>query len=384
MPSEGRWRARFTDARGVSRMLTARTEQDIIAVLDSDVAQRNSGMLGLSPSKVPTLAEWLVHWLSTKTDMADKGHERHCTDVHQYLIPLLGRVRLDRLDPVMVESAYAHLAAQPSQRRESGLSASSVRRVHATLRSALNDAYRLGVLASPFMDRVRPPKVKAKVIEVLAAEEVDRFLEAAEQEGQSCFLRWSLAVKWGLRQGEALGLQWSDLDLSAGRLEIRRQVQRSSGSGLVVVDPKAGSFRHLVVDDGTLAGLRTLHSASTPAPSAGAVERPWMFPTTTETVKDPRNDQRQFKALLQRAAICEVNVHVLRHTAITRLIEQGVPVPVVKDIVGHSDIRTTMGYVHLANSPAKQIAAQMVTQAYDKSRNGSVVPLRPEALPQVG
>lgn len=367
----------------MSRMLTAKTEQDIAAALDSAVAQRNSGMLGLSPSKVPTLAEWLVHWLSTKTDMADQGHERHCTDVHQYLIPLLGRVRLDRLDPVMVESAYAHLASQPSQRRESGLSASSVRRVHATLRSALNDAYRLGVLASPFMDRVRPPKVKAKVIEVLAAEEVDRFLEAAEQEGQSCFLRWSFAVKWGLRQGEALGLQWSDLDLATGRLEIRRQVQRSSGSGLVVADPKAGSFRHLVVDDDTLAGLRTLHSASAPAQSAGAVDYLWLFPTTIGTVKDPRNDQRQFKALLRRAGIREVNVHVLRHTAITRLIEQGVPVPVVKDIVGHSDIRTTMGYVHLANSPAKQIAAQMVTQAYDKSRGGSVVPLRPEELPQV-
>lgn len=77
-----------------------------------------------------------------------------------------------------------------------------------------------------------------------------------------------------------------------------------------------------------------------------------MFPTTIGTVKDSRNDQRQFKALLQLAGIREVSVHVLRHTAITRLIEQGVPVPVVKDIAGHSDIRTTMGYVHLANSPA--------------------------------
>ena len=144
VPVEDRWRAHFTDNHGLSRTLSAKTEQDIISALEAALVRRNAGLLGLPPNQVPTLRDWLIHWLSTKTDMSEQGQARHSTDIHQYLIPMLGQVRLGRLDPATVELAYTRHTSQPSLRRQSGLSASSVRRVHATLRSALNDAYRLG------------------------------------------------------------------------------------------------------------------------------------------------------------------------------------------------------------------------------------------------
>jgi integrase len=187
-------------------------------------------------------------------------------------------------------------------------------------------------------------------------------------------VRWEIAAKWGLRQGEVLGLFWSDITLDTGRVDIRRQVQRQAGQGLVYKPPKADSFRNLFLDADTLAHLNVLYAAvSTHGVGGSARDDRVVFPSKRGTAVDPMNDQHRFKALLKQAAIRSVNVHALRHTALTRLIEQGVGLPVVQEIAGHSDIRTTMKYLHLADSPVKQDAAALLQRAYATS--GAVITL---------
>lgn len=373
--SEGRWRARFTDTSGRRRNLSAPTEEAIVRKLESERTKLVQGALGLAPGQTPTVEVWLQEWLSSKADLSPKSRERHDTDIRLYIVPNVGHIRLDKLSPLQIEHLYGRLATEPSQRRPSGLSASSIRRVHAVLAAALADAHRLGVLATPIMHRVRAPRASEKRIEVLSVSEVEDLLEASAKIGLQCRVRWAIAAKWGLRQGEVLGLRWSDINLATGRIEIQRQVQRQQSAGLVIKAPKANSYRHLVIDGDTLADLNTLFGQSH-GRSIGTtrnVDR-YIFPNARGGAMDPMNDQHQFKRLLADAGMRSVGVHTLRHTALTRMIEQGVPLAVVKEIAGHADIRTTMRYLHLADSRAKSDAAQLVQQVYGNATPDAPLP----------
>ena len=374
--AEGRWRARFTDSSGRLRNLSAGTEEDIVRRLEQEIAKRAAGTLALTPNQTPTLGVWLEQWLASRSDLAPKTRERHAMDLRLYVIPHLGLVRLDKLSALQIEHLYALLGSQPSARRAQGLSPSSVRRVHAVLATALTDAHRLGVMAAPVMHRVRAPRTAPQRLwDILTVGEVERLLAAASHIGLSSQARWAIAAKWGLRQGEVLGLRWSDIDLATGRIDVRRQIQRQTGNGLVTKPPKANSFRHLMIDAATLADLRALynqvggHDVGTTAD-----DDRYLFCGSRGGAVDPANDQHRFKALLAKAGIRDVGVHALRHTALTRMVEQGVPLPVVKEIAGHADIRTTMRYLQLANSPAKINAALLVQQAYGVAATVTTLP----------
>lgn len=372
---EGRWRARFTDASGSPRNLSAATEEDIVRKLEQELTKLAHGTLALTPNRTPTLSSWLEQWLASKVDLAPKTRERHAMDIRLYVLPHLGRVRLDKLTSLQVEQLYGLLATQPSARRPQGLASSSIRRVHAVLSAALSDAHRLGVMAAPIMQRVRAPRAVERQLEILSVPEVEKLLAAAAAISVHCRVRWAIAAKWGLRQGEVLGLQWRDINLATGRLDVQRQVQRQQGGGLVLKAPKANSVRHLVIDQDTLTDLRHLYArAGGHDIGTTAQDERFVFPNARGRAIDPMNDQHQFKRLLAQADRRDVGVHALRHTALTRMVEQGVPLPVVQEIAGHADIRTTMRYLHLADSQAKVDAARLVQQAYGPPTPVTILP----------
>ena len=156
----------------------------------------------------------------------------------------------------------------------------------------------------------------------------------------------------GLRQGEALGLWWEDIDLNAGLLRVRRALQRQRGGGLVFTDPKTQrSKRTLPLPAPLLTALRDHQQEQAKEQiTAGSLWRgsPCVFTTPVGTPIDPRNDYREFKKLLARAELPSVRLHDLRHTAANLLLAQGVPARVVMEILGHSAIALTMNtYSHV-------------------------------------
>ena len=70
--------------------------------------------------------------------------------------------------------------------------------------------------------------------------------------------RWSIVLALGLRQGEALGLEWGDIDFDAGSVTVRRALQRLKGKGLVMVEPKSQAGRRTIALPASLRrGLQT-------------------------------------------------------------------------------------------------------------------------------
>ena len=207
--------------------------------------------------------------------------------------------------------------------------------------------------------------------------------------------RWSIALSLGLRQGEALGLLWSDIDLYEGMPRVRRSAQphtwahacptiygqpscgssrcadcdRRHGGGLVLVEPKTKASKRTIVLP-VIDELRAHRADVNQRRLAHGVG--WdttydlVFPSRVDGLIDAARDNTEWNRLFARAGVRDVRLHDARHTAATTLLVMGVPARVVMQILGHSQIGLTLGtYSHVVPELAND-AADKIAQAYWK------------------
>ena len=129
----------------------------------------------------------------------------------------MGKHRLDRLTPEHIERFYTRLEAE-------GLAPATVLQIHRILSRALKVALQRGYVTRNVATLVDAPSVSQAEIEPLTLDEALRVIELAANRRNGT--RWSVALALGLRQGEALGLRWQYVDLDAGTLTVRWQLQR--------------------------------------------------------------------------------------------------------------------------------------------------------------
>ncbi len=176
--------------------------------------------------------------------------------------------------------------------------------------------------------------------------------------------RWSVAFALGLRQGEALGLPWSAVDLDAGTLTVRQALQRQAGAGLVFVEPKSRAGRRTISLPRPLVdALRTHRAAQLEERLRAGTE--WqdhglVFTQPNGKPVDPRADHRAWKGLLSRAGVRPARLHDARHTSATVMLALGVPARVAMQILGHSQISLTLGtYSHVLQELSEDAAARV-------------------------
>jgi integrase len=168
-----------------------------------------------------------------------------------------------------------------------------------------------------------------------------------------------VAALTGARQGEILGLQWSDVDFARGTLTIRRQLQRSKR----LKEPKADSRRtlDLTATERTVLGehrarQRELRDAVGPAWE----DRDLIFCTDLGRPLGYRVVFREYKKFLRRAGLPDISFHDLRHSNATILAAAGVPLKVIQERLGHADIKTTLEfYEHVTPAMGKDAARKL-------------------------
>jgi integrase len=304
-----------------------------------------------------TVAEWLATYLDqvAKPKVRPRTFDRYHTNVERHIIPAIGRVRLDKL-------RAPHLVALYNAKATEGLSGSSLRHIHAVIRRALNVAVKWQLIPVNPATLVDAPQGAPHEITPLSAAEARRLVEVAQDDRMQA--RWLVGLALGLRQGETLGLWWSDVDLDTGLLRVRRALQRQRGGGLVFTEPKTmRSKRTIPLPPPLVEALRQHQERQEKEQlAAGTLWRssPCVFTTPIGTPVDPRNDYREFKKLITRAGLPSVRLHDLRHTAASLLLAQNVPARVVMEILGHSQIALTMNtYSHVAPEVSREAAERM-------------------------
>jgi len=201
-----------------------------------------------------------------------------------------------------------------------------------------------------------------------------------------------LLSRTGLRLGEALALNWEDLDCSGRKLVVRRTLhaRRKKGEFKVTTgSPKSGKTRHVDMSAQLASMLTHLHSLrSKEALARGAGEpRAWVFATAVGSPLDESAVRKAMRRVLKRAGLpTHFTPHCLRHTFATLMIQRGVPLAYIKEQLGHSSIKVTVDtYGHWLRSgdsslmdrlddPGFNDGDQMVTEgSFDDQRSSQVV-----------
>lgn len=309
------------------------------------------------PSRSPQLGAFLEEWLkAVRPTLRTSTYVSYEGVVRLHLVPEIGRVTLEKLDVGHVASLILHKQAD---RR---LSPTTVRYILLILRNALSKGVRWGLVGRNVATLVDPPRIRHTDVRVLSPEETYKLLGAARGEAIEGLV--TLAISTGVRLGEALGLQWADIDLDHRQLRIHKSLQRVSGQGQVLMETKTRrSRRSLVLPVKTAEALRELrlqqHHVRRTAGSAWH-KGDFVFTSSTGQPLDQRNVLRMFRRVLRKAKLPKMRFHDLRHSCASLLLAQHVSPRVVMETLGHSRISVTMDtYTHVMPALMRDAADAM-------------------------
>lgn len=305
----------------------------------------------LPAGQVPTVGQWMTYWLTQVVPDRNRPStiRAYSTYVNRYIIPLLGDVKLDRLSPEHLQAAWRSLAVDgcPGKDNAKPLSPTSVHQAHVILSRALKVAQQRGYVTKNAATLMDAPSISTATMEVLTKDDARKVVTVAREKRNAA--RWTVAFTLGLRQGEALGLRWDDVDLERSTIHVRHSLGRVTGQGLVLGEVKSRTGnRTIVLPKPLLADLkahRTAQNAERLAAGTWWHDSGFVFAMPDGRPIDSKYDWTTWRALLSEAGVPAVRLHAARHTAITMLLALGVAPLVVKEIAGHAKFSTTEVYV---------------------------------------
>lgn len=220
---DGRWRAAvdlgWKDGARQRKYLSASTKAAVRRKVREALTQVESGLPLTRDGVGPTVEEWLWYWYENVQSRRVRESTLTAQEIviRRHLVPTLGKVRLRELTPEHVESLLVRLET-PS------FNSTSVLKVHRILSRALVVAMQRGLVSRNVSTLIDAPTPQEHEVEPLSREDARRLLAAAQSRRNAA--RWTLALAIGLRQGEALGLAWPQVDLERGTVAIRQALNR--------------------------------------------------------------------------------------------------------------------------------------------------------------
>jgi integrase len=337
------------------RYIYAKTRKLAAEKLTKAMADRDGGFV--FDDKNLTLSDFLDLWLSdcVKDTVRAGTFERYKGIVNTHISPALGRLRLKALTPAHVQGFYRG-------RLDSGLSPATVQKIHVVLHKALSQAVKWSLVPRNVTEAVSAPRPVPKEMRPLSAKEARGLLEAAA--GDSLEALWVLAVHTGMRQGELLALKWTDVDLEAGKVSVRRTLTRERGH-YSLGEPKTKRSRRTVKLTGaatdTLKGHLSRQMADIDRLGDLYKDQGLVFATGSGAPLNPSNVRnRNLRRLLRKAELPAIRFHDLRHTCATLLLSRNVHPKIVQEMLGHSTVAITLDtYSHVLPGMGDQAASAM-------------------------
>ncbi|MFJ4697944.1 tyrosine-type recombinase/integrase [Streptomyces sp. NPDC088768] len=343
------------------------TRKDAMTKLTEKIAASNRGLPVAAADS--TVSAYLTYWLNGVAvhHLRENTHTRYAASIRLHLNPGLGTKKLARLTTRDVRTFLDGLRTTCqccTQNRdvvrrsccaigqccEKRLSPLTVTYVHAVLKSALEHAVREDELPRNVARNVKTTTPRPRRFQPFTATEARQFLRTAADDRLHAL--YELALRTGLRKGELLGLHWEDLDLDNGTATIHRSLQRTRTQGLTILHTKTlASERRIALPTECINSLK-IHQEQQQeerqAAGTGWTDNGLVFTTPNGKPLDPGNLTRRFRRLLHTAGLRTIRFHDLRHSTATLLLEQGVDLVVIKELLGHAHIGVTAGvYAHV-------------------------------------
>ena len=349
-PQTGKRRQQWVTVKG--------TKKDAERRLSELLNQLDSGTF-VKPGKI-TVGEYLQQWLADYAELncSPKTIESYRQLINSHLIPELGNIKL-------VELEARHLQPMYTKKKDSGLSARTIRYLYNLMSQVLDYAMKQGILSRNVAQNTEPPRIEHKELNTIRPEQINTFLEAAKQTPH--YALFYLLLHTGLRRGEALALKWKHVDMGLASLGIQAYLSVTQSLGKVngktyVKEPKTGAGkRRVALSPSSILVLRQ-HKAEQQRlfSSLGntLTEDDCIFCHYDRTPLDPSTVSHAFGGVLRQAGLPPMPLHGLRHSHATLLLQAGTHPRVVMERLGHSSIRVTLDtYSHVVGG-LQELAAQ--------------------------
>jgi len=341
--------------RGTAEVVYAKTRGSVAEKLKSLLKADQDG-ISLRSSDRLTVGAYLARWgEGAEATVRASTWYRYNSLIRGHLIPLLGRTVLVKLQPADCAAAFAVMAAK-------GLAPRTIIQARAVLGRALREAEVAGLVARNAARLTRAPSVRHDEMHTLTVEQARALIEAAKTDRLGAL--YAVALASGAREGELLGLRWSDVDWDREAVKIRRTLQRMSGAFSFAEPKTASSNRTVPLGPSAIGALRRHRVAQ--ALERLAMGTAWqdgdlVFCTEIGTPIDAGNLlSRMHYPLLAASGLPRVRFHDLRHTAATLLLEAGVHPRVVAERLGHATPALVMNtYGHATERMQKDATAAL-------------------------
>ncbi len=283
--------------------------------------------------------DWLIQWLENyiRPSVKMRTYERYKLIVEQHIKDKIGGIELNDLSPLILQPLITELLQSGNKKTGKGLSANSVNSVISVIQGSLKTAHLLGLTKEYTADKLKRPKLTEKPVECFSLAEQKQIEHAIRSGKKDKLYGIILCLYSGLRIGELMALQWSDIDFVKGVLTVSKSCHDGK-DGLIIDEPKTVTSRRVIPLPKQLLPILKLWKKRSGSP----------FVVSSNGKPVPvRSYQRSFELLLKKLKITHKGFHSLRHTFATRALECGMDVKTLSEILGHKNPTVTLNrYAH--------------------------------------
>lgn len=363
---DGRWQGAITvgwdGAKQRRRYFYGKTRAEVAAQIEAVLAEIHAGTY-VEPTTT-TLGEWLDLWLAeyVRPSLRPTTWTHYEGMVRLHLKPGLGNIPLARLQTAQVQR-FLNAKAQR-------YSAKTVELMQIVLHAALKQAVVEGLIARNAADNVKRPQRKPPEMRVLSPSEMQRLLNVCDTERLGPVIVFMLGT--GLRLGETLALRWADIQ--DGVVRVMRSASRVKSTGptkteVVVQEPKTARSRRTVPIPAnvrtSLQQWRARQAEERLQMGTAWEDSGLVFTDYRGRMLNQSTLRTTLNRLCDRAGIKRINIHGLRHTYATRLLESGIHPRIAQELLGHSSIAMTLDIYSHVLPDQKRAAADAIDSFFD-------------------
>lgn len=340
---------------------TAKTAQESKRLAKERVSQVPAyGLQKVLPKQRRRTNEFILEWLESEHQhqIAHSTYLRYRGLLIHHINPLLGEYLVKELTPKIITWFLV-------QMKESGQSPRSQQQARTLLSVALRAAEDQGLILDNPVRKVRNPQNRPKHIEPLTVHQVKKMLSTYE--GTPLAARLHIALLCGLRQGEALGLEWGDIDFANQSLTVTKQFQKINNNYIQIPLKTFRSHRTVIFSVNTSLALQKHKEIieQWKVSNPNWVPNNLVFPNRNGLPLGQRADYSDWQKCLINCNIPLKRLHDARHTAATLMYSQGVGIETISRALGHSSSSITSKlYVHNAEAPLRSAAEKLSELLY--------------------
>lgn len=339
------------------RKFTTKTSKSRKEIADWLTESRNDILKNsfIEPNSM-TVEDWLWNWMVTYKlkNVSSNTYARYLNLLNIHIIPAMKNVKLKNLKAIQIQNFF-------NDCKESGMSASAIKHVKTIFNQALECAFRENLIPKNWTEYTVLPKARSKEeVSVFTPEEQEKIIKNIPFSPLGVLIR--LAIATGAREGELLGMHWSDIDFENKVINIAQSLGKkrefsADGRSVISTENAVGDLKTLhskrvipitdsVID--LLKKYRAKQNQFIKLPDNTEILPSMVFLNASGGYWDNSNAIKQYRRFLKSLGIPYRKFHTLRHTFATRIMEANVHPKIAQELLGHSTVNITMNiYSHV-------------------------------------